>query len=37
VSLVVLPGQVHGGPPTVALPLEADWMRDQLVAGATER
>jgi 2,6-dihydroxypseudooxynicotine hydrolase len=36
VTLVVLPGQVHGGPPTIALPLEADWMRDQL-AGATER
>jgi 2,6-dihydroxypseudooxynicotine hydrolase len=37
VSLVVLPGQVHGGPPTIALPLEADWMRDQLVGGATRR
>jgi 2,6-dihydroxypseudooxynicotine hydrolase len=36
VTLVVLPGQVHGGPPTIALPLEADWMRDQL-AGATGR
>jgi hypothetical protein len=35
VTLVVLPGQVHGGPPTIALPLEADWMRDQL--GATGR
>jgi 2,6-dihydroxypseudooxynicotine hydrolase len=30
VTVIVLPGQVHGGPPTIALPLEADWLRSEL-------
>lgn len=32
VELEVLPGRVHGGPPTRAFPLQADWLRDQLGA-----
>ncbi len=30
VEIVVFPGKGHGGPSRLSLPLEADWMRDQL-------
>jgi 2,6-dihydroxypseudooxynicotine hydrolase len=32
VEVVVFPGKGHGGPSRLSLPLEADWMRDQLRA-----
>jgi dienelactone hydrolase len=30
VEIVMFPGKGHGGPSRLSLPLEADWMRDQL-------
>ena len=32
VEIVTFPGKGHGGPSRLSLPLEADWMRDKLVA-----
>ena len=32
VEIVTFPGKGHGGPSRLSLPLEADWMRDQLLA-----
>jgi 2,6-dihydroxypseudooxynicotine hydrolase len=32
VEVVVFPGKGHGGPSRLSLPLEADWMRDQLAS-----
>jgi dienelactone hydrolase len=32
VEIVTFPGKGHGGPSRLSLPLEADWMRDRLLA-----
>ena len=32
VEIVTFPGKGHGGPSRLSLPLEADWLRDQLTA-----
>jgi dienelactone hydrolase len=32
VEIVTFPGKGHGGPSRLSLPLEADWMRDRLMA-----
>lgn len=32
VEIVTFPGKGHGGPSRLSLPLEADWMRDKLLA-----
>jgi 2,6-dihydroxypseudooxynicotine hydrolase len=32
VEVVLFPGRAHGGPPALALPLEADWLADRLSA-----
>jgi len=32
VEVVTFPGKGHGGPSRLSLPLEADWLRDKLVA-----
>lgn len=34
VEIVTFPGKGHGGPSRLSLPLEADWMHDQLTAPA---
>ena len=34
VEIVTFPGKGHGGPSRLSLPLEADWLRDQLTAFA---
>jgi 2,6-dihydroxypseudooxynicotine hydrolase len=34
VEVVLFPGRAHGGPPALALPLEADWLADKLGAAS---
>jgi hypothetical protein len=36
VEIVTFPGKGHGGPSRLSLPLEADWMRDRLLASSAK-
>jgi pimeloyl-ACP methyl ester carboxylesterase len=36
VEIVTYPGKGHGGPSRLSLPLEADWMRDRLLASSAK-